>query len=128
MPILRRRALLASLLDTAPAMRSRIVASASMKQLTVEPLPTPITAPGTTYASAACPTITFSSSCVIADPASGGAIVGDARAPTQRRPTICSGRTQASKSAALTQPDASAASFSVLPLWWARFAICAALS
>jgi hypothetical protein len=45
MPTLRRRALLASLLDTAPAMRSRSVASASMKQLTVEPLPTPITAP-----------------------------------------------------------------------------------
>ena len=46
----RSRAVLAALLDTAPAMRrspsSR--ASASMKRLTVEPEPTPITAPGGT--------------------------------------------------------------------------------
>jgi hypothetical protein len=38
---------LATELDTAPAMRSLIVASASMKWLTVEPVPTPTTAPGT---------------------------------------------------------------------------------
>ena len=42
------RACCASLLETAPAMRSCIGASASMKRLTVEPVPTPITAPGTT--------------------------------------------------------------------------------
>ena len=36
-------------LDTAPAMRSFIVASASMNLLTVEPVPTPTISPGTTY-------------------------------------------------------------------------------
>jgi len=37
-----------SLLETAPAMRSFIVASASMKQFTVEPVPTPTMLPGCT--------------------------------------------------------------------------------
>ena len=53
MPSARRRRLLSSLLDTAPATRCFIVPSASMKWLTVEPVPTPTTVPGTTWASAA---------------------------------------------------------------------------
>ena len=44
----RRRCVLFSLLETAPAMRSFIVASASMKQFTVEPVPTPTMLPGCT--------------------------------------------------------------------------------
>ena len=46
----------------APAMLPLIVASASMKQLTVEPVPTPTTVPGTTQSNAARPTRAFSSS------------------------------------------------------------------
>ena len=48
MPWSRSRWLLRSLLDTAPAMRSLMPASASMKWLTVEPVPTPTTLPGGT--------------------------------------------------------------------------------
>ena len=48
MPCARSRAVLACELDTAAPMRCGIAASASMKQFTVEPLPTPITLPGTT--------------------------------------------------------------------------------
>ena len=47
MPCARSRSVLLSELDTAPAMRAVIVASASMKWFTVEPVPTPTTAPGT---------------------------------------------------------------------------------
>ena len=65
MPWARRRSLLFSLLDTAPAISPRRLASASMKQLTVEPVPTPTTLPGTTWASAAWPTSTFNSSWVM---------------------------------------------------------------
>src|SRR5882724_2614836 len=65
MPCASKRWLLFSLLDTAPAMRSFIVASASMKQLTVEPVPTPTTLPGSTYCSAAWPTRALSSSWVM---------------------------------------------------------------
>src|SRR5206468_1026413 len=65
MPWPRRRALLCSELDTAPRMRSGMRASASMKQFTVEPVPTPITLPGCTWPVAACPTRALSSSCVI---------------------------------------------------------------
>jgi hypothetical protein len=48
MPCARSRSVLATELDTAPAMRPCIVASASMKWFTVEPVPTPTTARGTT--------------------------------------------------------------------------------
>ena len=48
MPSFRRRWVLASLLETAPATRSRSAASASMKKLTVEPVPTPMTEPSCT--------------------------------------------------------------------------------
>ena len=48
MPNARRRRLLSSLLDTAPAMRCLIVPSAWMKWFTVEPVPTPTTVPGCT--------------------------------------------------------------------------------
>ena len=48
MPWARSRSLLFSLLDTAPLMRSFMPASASMKQFTVDPVPTPTTLPGTT--------------------------------------------------------------------------------
>ena len=48
MPCERSRSLLRSLLDTAPAIVCLMVASASMKQFTVEPVPTPTTLPGST--------------------------------------------------------------------------------
>ncbi len=60
------RAVLAALLETAPATPPSSRASASMKRLTVDPEPTPITAPRGTYASAASATWRLSSSCVIA--------------------------------------------------------------
>ena len=59
------RAVLCAELDTAPVMRSFIVASASMNLLTVEPVPTPTTVPGSTNSSAAWPTRVFSSSWVM---------------------------------------------------------------
>ena len=46
MPWAARRRELASELETAPAIRARLPASASMKKLTVEPVPTPMTVPG----------------------------------------------------------------------------------
>jgi len=52
---------LASDAATAPSMRPLIVASASMKKLTVEPEPTPTTLSSTTYFSAACATAFFNS-------------------------------------------------------------------
>ena len=57
-----KRAVLASELETAPRMVSLIDASASMNLLTVEPVPTPTSSPGTTYCSAAWPTRVLSSS------------------------------------------------------------------
>ena len=48
MPSLSRRWVLASLLETAPAIRWRSAASASMKKFTVEPVPTPMTEPSCT--------------------------------------------------------------------------------
>ena len=60
---------LAAELETAPAMRPFILASASMKQFTVEPVPTPTTLPATTYGVAASPTMAFNSSCVMWQPA-----------------------------------------------------------
>ena len=48
MPCAASRAELAALLETAPAMANFSVASASMKRLTVEPEPTPMTAPSGT--------------------------------------------------------------------------------
>ena len=65
MPCARSRSLLFSELDTAPAMRPDIVANASMKWFTVEPVPTPTTAPAGTCSSAARPTSALSSSWVI---------------------------------------------------------------
>src|SRR5688500_12898544 len=65
MPCARSRSVLLSELDTAPAMRLRAPASASMKWLTVEPVPTPTRAPSGTWSSAARPTSAFSSSCVM---------------------------------------------------------------
>jgi hypothetical protein len=46
-------------------MRSFIVASASMKWFTVDPVPTPTTVSGTTCSSAARATSAFSSFCVM---------------------------------------------------------------
>src|SRR5438105_122941 len=66
MPCLVRRSELLSELDTAPATRTGIFASASMKWFTVEPVPTPTMLPGWTYVIAAWPTRALSSSWVIA--------------------------------------------------------------
>ena len=65
MPRASRRSVDATELDTAPLIWSFIVASASMNLLTVEPVPTPMISPGTTYCSAAWPTRVLSSSWVI---------------------------------------------------------------
>ena len=55
MPAACSRALLASELETAPrAPRPGCRARASMNRLTVEPVPTPMVAPSSTSASAAC--------------------------------------------------------------------------
>src|SRR5690606_6853072 len=55
MPCPRRRRVLCSELETAPAMRCRIRASASMKKATVEPVPTPTMLPSSTYSMAFSP-------------------------------------------------------------------------
>jgi hypothetical protein len=52
-------------LDTAPAILCLMLASASIKQLTVDPVPTPTTVPGTTKSNAARPTKALSSSWVM---------------------------------------------------------------
>ena len=54
MPAALRRTVEASEEETAPRMRSRREASASMKKLTVEPVPTPMTASSAMNLSAAC--------------------------------------------------------------------------
>src|SRR5690606_22283999 len=54
-PRLRSCRVLCSELDTAPAMRWRILASASMKQATVEPVPTPTIMPSSTNSMAFSP-------------------------------------------------------------------------
>src|SRR5258706_4400781 len=64
MPWARSRSLLFSLLETAPRIVCRMPASASMKQLRVEPVPTPTMLSATTYSRAARPTSAFSSSWV----------------------------------------------------------------
>ena len=48
MPCERSRSLLRSLLDTAPGIVCLMLANASMKQSTVEPVPTPTRLPGST--------------------------------------------------------------------------------
>jgi hypothetical protein len=48
MPCARKRCVLCSELDTAPSMRSRMRASASMKNATVDPVPTPTIMPSST--------------------------------------------------------------------------------
>ena len=68
MPWPCRRTVLALLLDTAPAMPSRSVASASMKWFTVDPVPTPMMLPGSTCVSAAWATMAFISSWVMTCP------------------------------------------------------------
>ena len=65
MPWARSRAVLASELETAPAMRFLSGASASMKKLTVEPVPTPITSPSRTNSIAASAARCFCRSWVI---------------------------------------------------------------
>src|SRR5690606_540822 len=55
MPCPRKRAVLCSELETAPAMRCLTRASASMKKATVEPVPTPTMLPSSTYSMAFSP-------------------------------------------------------------------------
>src|SRR5687768_17327170 len=53
MPAALRRSVEPLELETAPAMRSLLAASSSMRKFTVDPVPTPSTSPGTTNSSAA---------------------------------------------------------------------------
>src|SRR5258708_12655964 len=59
---LSRRLALASELATVVLMRARYAPSASMKKLTVEPVPTPMVASSSTYLSAACAAAFFCAS------------------------------------------------------------------
>ncbi|MOA62953.1 hypothetical protein D3C78_1885270 [compost metagenome] len=60
MPIAFRRSVLATELDTAPLMRPLILASSSMKKLTVLPVPTPTMQSSGTNLMACCATSCFS--------------------------------------------------------------------
>ena len=71
---LGKRSVLATELDTAPAIWSLMVANASIKKFTVDPVPTPTKAPRSTYGKAACATRALSWSC---DGAPGAVFIGE---------------------------------------------------